>query len=260
MLSKLNILGVGITNTTIDEVLEYVLNFIKKDAKKGYIVTPNSEILVYAQKHPQFRKILNEAEIALADGIGVILAGKLLGLPLKEKISGTDFMEIICQESALNGVSIGLLGGKKGVAVKTAECLLSKYPGLKIVFAASEWPESERIKIQDSRFKNEKFKLINHESYFLNQPFDILFVAYGAPKQEEWISKNLVRLPVKMAMGVGGAFDILSGDIPRAPKTLRLLGLEWLYRLIREPWRWKRQLALIEYVILALREKLRHRV
>lgn len=259
-LSKLHILGVGITTASKDEVLEYIFEKLLHGNEKLKIYTPNPEILVYGNSNNKFRKILNEADIAIPDGIGLIIASKILNKPLKEKISGIDLMLEICRKSKDLPVRIGLLGARSGVAEKAADCLRKQYPGINIIFAASEWPESiedieKKVKIYDLRFKKEFLNIINHKSSYINSEIDFLFVAYGAPKQEEWIAENLEKLPVRAMMGVGGSFDIISGDIKRAPRIIRKIGFEWLYRLTREPWRWKRQLNLLKFLLLILKEK-----
>lgn len=236
MLRKQTVLAVEITSAKKEEILEYIFDSLQKPSHKYYIVTPNPEIIVYASKHPKYRNILNQADLALADGVGIILAGLILRKPFRQRIAGVDFVDLLCRESVGKAISIGLLGGKAGVAERAAECLRKKYPGVKVLFASSD-PD----------------KLLESPNSLI---LDILFVAFGHPKQEEWISENLDRLPVKVAMGVGGAFDYISGQV-RAPYFIRRLGLEWLFRLIREPWRWSRQLALIEYALLVLRDKLK---
>lgn len=233
---KKNILGVGISNATLEEVLEYVTFSLRKKVGKHYIVTPNPEILVLANRDSEFRKVLNKAEIALPDGVGVVLAGEFLGKSFKQRITGTDFVEALCREVSKRPVMVGFFGGGHKVAVKTAECLQRSYPDLKVAFAGGE-----------SDIKN-----IGNSLPYL----DILFVALGAPKQEFWISENLAKLPISVAIGVGGAFDYISGNVPRAPIWLRNIGFEWLFRLILEPWRFKRQLALLQFLWLVIKERL----
>jgi N-acetylglucosaminyldiphosphoundecaprenol N-acetyl-beta-D-mannosaminyltransferase len=140
-------------------------------------------------------------------------------------------MQKLCQQVAEKPITVGFLGGRGGVAKKTAECLLGKYPKLQVKFIGEEWKQ--------------------------DQPIDILFVAFGFPKQEEWMSHHINKIPVRVMMGVGGSFDYISGKIPRAPGFLRVVGLEWFYRLAKQPWRWKRQLALVEFLGLVLKEKLK---
>lgn len=261
MLNKNTFLGVGITNETNDDILEYLLQRLKLD-EKFYIVTPNPEILVYANSHKNFKNILNSAEISLADGAGLFMASIFMGKPLKQRIPGVDFIEYICKNTVRNPISMGFLGGRGKVAEKTAECLLAKYPHLRIVYVSEEWREAGFVDEHRSKVKNQnsKIQFKSQNDQRLNTKdqrpeIDLLFVAFGHPKQEEWIFTHLDKIPVKAAMGVGGAFDYISGGVNRAPLVMRALGLEWLFRLVKEPWRWKRQLALIEFIKLAWRER-----
>lgn len=232
MKNKIFILGVGFNNLTKKEVLEYIL---ESSAGKYYIVTPNPEILVIADSDKNYKKTLNNARLALPDGIGVLLAAKFLGFSFKEKITGIGLLESLCQAAAKQPITVGFLGGAEAVAVKAAECLKKSYPSLKVSFAAPNL----KFKVQNSKFPKT----------------DILFVAFGSPKQELWIAKNLSKLPVRVAIGVGGAFDFISGRVPRAPKWMQDLGFEWLFRLIIQPWRIKRQLSLLKFTYLVFEEK-----
>lgn len=259
MLAKSTVLGVSITNATEQKILEYLFTTLLQSSAKHYIVTPNPEMIVYAADHPDFKATLNGAAIALCDGIGLYWAARVLGEPVEERITGADFMESVCRESIDKPISIGLLGGKAGVAERARDRLVEKYPHVHIVFAASEWP-GERSEYRVSSIKgNARGRNILSTHYSIHDtPIDILFVAFGHPKQEEWIAANLKNLPVKVAMGVGGAFDYLSGEVPRAPKLVRALGLEWLFRLVRQPWRWRRQVGLLKFVWLVIKEKFKH--
>lgn len=262
MLNTTKLLDVLLTNESTDTILEYVFEHLKTTHKKLFIVTPNPEILVYASKHQEYKRLLNKANLALPDGIGVFLASGLQGNPLKERIPGVDFMEELCNKSRGKAVSIGLLGGKRGVAKRTAECLKEKYPWIRVAFTSSEWPDGlfdlpfTKLPKPESKAAEVFEEMFNIPTAAKEAPtIDILFVAFGFPKQEEWIYKNLDRLPVKAAMGVGGAFDYLSGNVPRAPYMIRAMGFEWLYRLIRQPWRIKRQLALLEFISLVIKAR-----
>lgn len=279
------LLGIGITNATKQDILQYILRSLKKTEDSYYITTPNPEILVYAGHHLQFKIILNQARLALPDGIGVMWAGKILGKPFRERITGVDFMELLCKEiSGSNAstsekpITVGFLGGRSKIAERAAECLQSRYPGLKVVFVSEEWPESyvvcaevanenfrvahakkQKIKIRDFESAN------SHSENFVGSPrvlqtkfIDILFVAYGFPKQEEFMATHVGKIPVKVMIGVGGAFDYISGVVPRAPLLIRSIGFEWLFRLIVQPWRITRQLLLLKFTYLVLQEKLRN--
>lgn len=233
------LLGVGITNATKIEVLEFIYTGLQKPGEKYYVVTPNPELLVLASKDKEYKNILNGAKLALPDGVGVMLGAQIIGNPLKERITGVDLVKSLCNYISERPITVGFLGGGANVAVKTSECLKVLYPGLKVEFASQEWSD----------------KLENLPAGRQDTKVDILFVAFGSPKQEIWIKNNLKDLPVKVVIGVGGAFDFISGKIPRAPKFLRSLGFEWLFRLIIQPWRIKRQLSLIKFVYLVIREK-----
>lgn len=260
MLNVISILGVNVTNEKEKKVLEYFFDRLKKTKEKTFIITPNPEMLVYSSKHLDYQNKLNNSTISLPDGVGLFFASGFMGKILKERIPGVDFIEKLCRASKEQPLSIGLLGGETGVAERTAERLLQKYPYLDVVFVASEWSERGfNWQLQRETKPNDTQK--NAESVFLRKvsrgsaAIDILFVAFGVPKQEEWIFENLDKIPVKAAMGVGGAFDFISGNVLRAPFILRFIGLEWLFRLITQPWRWKRQLALIEFIGLVFKEK-----
>lgn len=241
MLERKFLLGVGITNATENEILEYILQGLEKLMDPYYIVTPNPEILVFAHKHPDFKAILNNARLALCDGIGIILAGKILGKPFKKRVTGADVMEHLCREVSKQPITVGFLGGGPNVAEKAAECLVSKYPGLKVGFIGQEW-----------QYNND-----NDDNFYNNyKKIDLLFVAFGFPKQEEWMAQHIGKVPVKVMMAVGGSLDYVSGTVSRAPRFLQGKGLEWSFRLIVQPWRWKRQLALIEFVWLVLKERM----
>jgi len=283
-MNKKNILGVGVTDTSKNEILEYIVKNLENFKKKLFVVTPNPEFLVLASKNKTFRDVLNKADLALIDGVGIMIAGRVLGRPLKERFSGVDLVESLCKRVAEKPITVGFLGGRGGVAELTAECLQKKYPKLKIAFVGEEW-NSDLFGRQPHIADDARKTLLGVGPYFssLNksrhqtktQPtfnssasgqapsfingngIDILFVAFGAPKQEFWINENLGKIPVKIAIGVGGAFDYLSGKTPRAPSFVRSIGLEWLFRLINQPWRIKRQLALFEFIYLVFKEKIR---
>ena len=177
-----------------------------------------------------------------------------MGNPLKERIAGVDFMEELCKRAVDYPITVGFLGGRLGVAEKTAECLKSSYPWLNVVFVGQEWGRNGYILERRSKIKDLPAGRQGQSSKIRTEEIDILFVAFGHPKQEEWIAENLHKLPVKVAMGVGGAFDYISGEVKRAPFLVRAMGFEWLYRLVKEPWRWRRQLSLPVFVWLVILE------
>lgn len=255
---KTDILGVKIDNLSFDEVIHIIVRFLS-DEKKHCVVTPNPEIVVYAQKDRKFKKILNEADLAIADGIGLVWASSVLGTSLKERVAGVDVAEKLCELAAKNAFTVGFLGGGPQVAKKAAECQKRKYPGLKVAFALSSDPENAAKDINkavSSQFtvdSSPKKNAVNSEL----RTVDLLFVAYGYPKQEYWMGRYLQKSNVKVAIGVGGTLDYFAGLSKRAPVSLRNLGLEWLWRLFQEPWRIKRQLSLLIFVWLLLVRRLR---
>jgi N-acetylglucosaminyldiphosphoundecaprenol N-acetyl-beta-D-mannosaminyltransferase len=257
-LSKKQILGVNITSASKNKILEYISSSLGDSKEKYYIVTPNPEMVVAAHNNPKFKSILNNAHIALCDGVGLLLASQLLGKPIPERITGTDFVKDLCETFKDQPISIGFLGGKPQIAELAVERLLQEWPHLNIVFVHDEWNDdgfsfSERNLNSGIKSQGKDQKSIS--KHISTRHIDILFVAFGFPKQEEWIYSNLESLDVSIMIGVGGAFDYLSGTVIRAPFIIRAIGLEWLFRLVRQPWRIKRQLAIIEFLFLVLQQK-----
>jgi exopolysaccharide biosynthesis WecB/TagA/CpsF family protein len=237
------LLGVRTDNVNYDQALSLIEGFVQ-NGSPHQVVTVNPEFIVAAQSDDDFRNILNASSLALPDGVGLLWAARFLSQPLQERVTGTDTVQRVAALAAQKGYSLFLLGAAPGVAVATAARLCQTYPGLRIVGTHAGSPVLEEDKI---------VRLIQKA-----KP-DILFVAYGAPQQDKWIARNLERLGVPVAMGVGGAFDFISGRAKRAPRWLQRLGLEWLHRLWREPWRWRRMLALPKFVWLVVRERLAKR-
>lgn len=249
-LDTVEIAGVRLISTSEQGLLAFLASKIARN-QKIFLATLNPEFAAFARHNAWFKKILDRADVAVPDGIGFVWAGKLLGKPIKERISGTDLMEKLCQEAAQQGWSVYLIGGKPGVAKEAFSVLKKRYPGLR------GWAESGPIlELVDGNWlsatKKEASRLIQEIN---SQKPDLLFVAYGMGKQEKFIADNWGKLRVKLAMGVGGAFDYLSKQVPRAPKWARRIGLEWLYRLLLQPWRWKRQLRLIAFIWLVFQER-----
>lgn len=234
---KKKLLGVGITNETRENILEFILKTLKNTTKPYYIVTPNPEMIVLAHHNNDFKSVLNNATIALNDGVGLGFGARILGMSLHARFTGVEFVEKTCEKVANWPITVGFLGAGPRVAEITAECLKKKYPGLHVAFAQEEWPHE----------KNKQKKI------------DILFIAFGFPKQEFWMDHNVGKIPVKVMVGVGGAFDYISGKVPRAPRVVRSLGFEWLFRLVIQPWRFKRQLGLFEFVWMIIKEKLHNK-
>lgn len=237
------ILGVRVDNLSREEALRDIESLVLK-GQGGHIVTVNPEFIVQARKNGAFRTALNSADIALADGVGITLAAAILGQPLKARLPGVEMVEAVADIASRRGYPLFLLGGGPGVADETAVILRSLYPGLEISGAYSGSPELKDEEPILARINEARPKL--------------LFVAYGAPQQDLWVRRNRARLGSVVAMGVGGSFDYISGRVNRAPLWMRRLGLEWLFRLLHEPWRWRRMLRLPVFaslVVLAALQK-----
>ena len=239
--SFLRILGIPVHSLSRAQALTLLGDFVAEGGRR-HAVTVNPEYLVQARARPDFQLVLRQADLALPDGVGLALAARLLGAPLVARITGVDLLEDLAALAALRGYRLFLLGAGEGVAEAAARRLEARFQGLVVAdtYAGSPRPEDELEAIRKVRAAAP----------------DILFVAYGAPAQDLWIRRNLERLGVPLAIGIGGAFDYVSGRVPRAPRWMQRLGLEWLYRLWREPWRWRRMLRLPQFVWLVLLQRL----
>ena len=189
--------------------------------------------------------MLEAADLCTPDGVGVLWAARRAGVRLKERVTGSDGIYRLCERAATQGWRVFFLGAAPGIAKRAAAELASLYPGLSIAgtFAGSpadtDWPQIRQLLVAAQ--------------------VDLLFVAYGHPRQDIWIHQHREELPVAVALGIGGAFDFVAGTAPRAPLWLRRLGLEWLYRLARQPWRWRRMAALPLFALLVLLQRARQR-
>ncbi|MEK6878758.1 MAG: WecB/TagA/CpsF family glycosyltransferase, partial [Nanoarchaeota archaeon] len=273
-MKKVEILGVLVDKIEKKEAISRIEGWIRTKKGKHYIVTPNIEFIIASKRDSEFRKILNRADLAIADSsrlgwadfqlnsenyITKILTWPLFILPRFFKfpvLTGVDLMEELISISNEKGYTIGLIGGKNNLAEKLKKCLLTKYPDLKVVFANSD---IEVNNLGDTTYKIDSEKISStkakENAQNITKDIDILFVAFGQIKQEKWIYKNLPKLNTKIMMGVGGAFDYLSGEVTRAPWILRTLGFEWLFRLIIQPWRITRFGSLVEFIFLVLFNK-----
>lgn len=239
-MKRLDILGVHVDKVTKEEALDKFKTIVAAEGCQ-MIITPNSEIVMSASKDAQLKTIINDAEMVIPDGIGLVYASRIMGQPLKERVTGIDFLESAL--SYLNGKrgSIFLLGSKPGVAPKAAEKMKEKYPGLHIAGTYHGYfNESDEKEI---------VKNINDAGP------DLLCVALGSPKQEKLVKKYQNQLNVKAAIGIGGSLDVWAGELKRAPKFYQDYGLEWLYRLIQEPRRYKRMAALPLFILRVLFKK-----
>lgn len=233
------ILGVRIDPLSLVEVLTTIHRFTLHAKGSHHIVTVNSEFIMAARHNEAFKRALREADLAVADGAGVVLAARMLGQPVPPRIPGVDLVQLLAKQASMQGYRLYLLGGRDGVAHKTAAVLTDLNPGLQIVGIDEGSPTDAAVIKKITAAKPH-----------------VLLVAWGAPGQDVWINQHKHELKVPVMMGVGGTFDFLAGKQRRAPRLMRDLGLEWLWRLVLEPSRWKRQLALPHLFLLVLISKL----
>lgn len=226
MRNRIKFLNTYIDNITFDEAIEEI-DFLIKENKNSYFVTPNVDNIVNIEKDPYLKEIYQNADLILTDGKPLIWISKLLKTPIKEKISGSDIFPRICELSAKNGYKIFLLGADVGVAEIAANKLTKKYNGLKIVGTYSPPYGFENNEIEIN-------KIINIIKYA--KP-DILIIGFGSPKQEKFIYKYKDILNVPLSAGLGASIDFEAGKIKRAPKWMQNCGLEWFYRFLKEPKR-----------------------
>lgn len=246
--NTVKIVGVAVHQVDFEQTLALLTAWLADRAAPSWsaptrqICTVNPEFIVDAYRDPAFASMLQRADLCVPDGGGVLWAARLVGVRLRERVTGSDGIYRICERAAQRGWRVYFLGAAPGVAAKTAQILQQRYPGLNVAGSYSGSPQAaDWSAIQ--------------QHLAAAQP-DILFVAYGHPRQDFWIDQHRQELPARVAIGVGGAFDFVAGVAQRAPPWLRRLGLEWLHRLLREPWRWRRMLKLPLFVGLVIKHKL----
>lgn len=239
-MKKTHVLGVPFDVVTMAEAVEKTKKMLA-DGGQHFICTPNPEIVMEARQDKELMAILREADMVVPDGIGVVWASKYSETRLTERVAGYDLTQNLMAELAATGHTFYFFGGAPGVASTAARKMMKKYPGLQVVGIHNGYfdeKEEKRI-IQDIKTKSPS----------------ILLVGLGAPKQEKWIYDNLRLIGAKVAIGVGGSFDVMAGNVKRAPKVFQKLGLEWFYRLITQPTRWKRMLRLPKFMLTVLKTK-----
>ena len=238
-MNTVNFAGIMVDNVSLAEASAGVEEFISS-REPHYIVTPNPELIVACQDNAELKNIMNAAALRVPDGISMVVVSKLLRTPLKERVSGIDLMLKLIEIAGKKGYKIFLLGGEPGVAEEAAAKLIGKYPGVNIVgtengYFTNYLPVIEKIK---------------------NAKPDLLFVGLGAGRQEKWLYEHFKVLRVPAAMAIGGSLDVISERKKRAPVWVQKMYIEWLYRLVTEPQRWKRQLALPKFLYLTLIKKM----
>ena len=235
------ILGIPVVPYTMEEAVTKLTEDVLKK-KRSFVVTANAEIIMMAQDDPEYKAILSQtADLILPDGAGTVWAGNYLGYVIPERVAGYDLYLRLLEQAAKKNIPVYFFGGKPGIAEEAAEEGKRRWPGLKVAgcrngyFSADEEPG-----IIDS---------INRSGAVM------LFAALGAPKQEKWLAKYREQLTPCLLMGIGGSFDVLAGKVQRAPKWMQDAKLEWLFRLVKQPSRFGRMLALPKFVFAVRREK-----
>ncbi|MBU8905970.1 WecB/TagA/CpsF family glycosyltransferase [Desertibacillus haloalkaliphilus] len=225
---KVSILGVDFINTTMNEMIARLGDHLEKE-EKAFVVTANPEIVLAAHNDQDYQKLLAKANYITADGIGVVKAAQLLGQPLPERVTGFDMFMALLQLANEKSYKLYLLGAKPEVLEKTKQAVESQFPNVTIVGSHHGFFEWDEPTIENEIKETEP---------------DLVFVALGFPRQEKWISERISSFNKGIFIGIGGSFDVLAGEVNRAPEIWQKLNVEWLYRLIQQPSRWKRMMAL----------------
>lgn len=230
MSKVVSIMGIPFNNLSKQNLIDKLWN---QEMNKGFIVTANPEIVMETRNNEHYKNSILQADYVIADGIGVIIASKWLKQPLQERIPGFELMMSMIEHAASAGKSCYFLGSSKTVNQMAVEELKIKFPDLIIAGHHHGFFDLNDERITD------QVKATNP---------DFIFVALGMPKQEQWIAENIDLFSKGIFMGVGGSFDVAAGEVKRAPDTWIKLNLEWLYRLIKQPFRWKRILKVFEFI------------
>lgn len=232
-MDKVSVLGVNFDNVNMQEAVDRCMEFINGE-KGNLVVTPNPEIVMKAKEDEDFKKVINEAELVIPDGIGIIKAGNILGTPLKERVAGYDLICNLLEKGKDGSISFYFWGSKPGFAEEAKQKVEEKYPNIKVLGAHTGY------------FSDEEEKAIVDEIRKLKP--DVLLVGVGFPKQEKIINKYKNEGFFKIGIGCGGSIDVLAGEVKRAPKIFIKMHLEWFYRLLKQPSRWKRMLVLPKFI------------
>jgi N-acetylglucosaminyldiphosphoundecaprenol N-acetyl-beta-D-mannosaminyltransferase len=244
-------IGVGhalIDNCSSEQVCESIIAHAQNRGKPAYVITSNAQHIVQLEKERSLQEIYDHADLVIPDGISLLIAARLYGRSLKQRVAGVDIFKVLCGLSAKNGLHVFLLGGRPGSAELAATVMKGSYPNLKYsTFCPPLGFEQSKVGLKETA-----------DAITAVQP-DILFVAFGAPKQEYWIYEHGLALSVPVCIGVGGSFEIVGGVVPRAPMWAQNIGCEWLHRLCREPRRmWRRYLiGNLEFASIVLRQRIR---
>lgn len=240
-METIEIFGVKVHNTTLEEATRTIESYLRGE-KLNIIYTPNTEIVMVAKDDNKLKELLNNGNLITADGIGLIYGSRIKKRPLQERVTGFDMSINMLKIANANNYSLYLLGGKDGIAKNAAENIKKDYPNIKIAgYHHGYFKGSHTGDVSSQDEKN-----IVNEISSVNP--DIIFVGLGFPRQEIWIDSNKDKIKARVIIGNGGVMDILSGNAKRAPEIYQRLGLEWFYRLVRDPSRIKRQMVLPKFM------------
>ena len=237
---RTDILGVAFDNVTMAEAVDRAMALLAREGPH-LVVTPNAEIVQQARSDPEFAALIAQADLVLPDGVGVVYASKILGRPLKGRVPGVDFAGALMDRMAKSNKRLFLLGAKPGVAEQAAAKLAEAHPGLRIAGTHDGYFQEDGPVVEDIR----------------QSGADVVFVCLGAPKQEKWMAKNGAATGARLLCGLGGSLDVFAGVVERAPKFWSDHGLEWFYRLCKEPRRIGRMMKLPLFLIHVKQEKRR---
>ncbi len=237
---RIDVLGVGFDNVTMEEAVARGVELARSEGTH-YVVTPNPEIVEVCRENPEAAAAVNGAALVLPDGIGVIKGAAMLGTPLKERVPGVEFAAALMEKMAGEGLSLYLLGSNPGVAELAKEKLEARYPGLRVTGTHDGYFKEDAPVVEAIR----------------ESGADVVFVCLGAPKQELWMAKNGEATGAHLLCGLGGSINIFAGTVERAPKFWCDHGLEWLYRLLKEPRRIGRMMKLPLFLVHVQQEKRR---
>lgn len=240
------LLRIELPTETKSEILEKTLKYLKKPQGNFAVMSLNPEIFVLMDSDSEFKKAISWGKQKIIDGSGVVAAAQILNIPHGDRFTGVDFMDEVLKLAAERSFRVVLFGGKGNVAEELADCYSKKYPNLSV-------QGFQGIKDISRPTKSEEKKIF---SIVADTKPHYVFLAFGSPAQEKWLYSNRAQFEGMVCAGVGGAFNFLSGRSPRAPRIVRSLGMEWAYRLMTEPWRWKRQLRLLTFIRLVIQQRI----
>ena len=232
---RTDILGVAFDNVTMAEAVDRAMALLEREGPH-LVVTPNAEIVQQARSDPEFAALIAQADLVLPDGVGVVYASRILGRPLKGRVPGVDFAGALMDRMAKLNKRLFLLGAKPGVAEEAARRLAGQHPGLIVCGTHDGYFQEDAPVVQAIR----------------EAGADVVFVCLGAPKQEKWAAAHGGETGARLLVGLGGSLDVFAGQVDRAPESWQRLGLEWLYRAIRQPSRFKRIAKLPGFLLSAV--------